>query len=79
MSRVCRPRFHCSFGTRDATDYQSLARLDGQRYAKLAADLVRHGIWVAGRGVWYVSASHGDEELDAALTRFERALSDDGS
>jgi glutamate-1-semialdehyde 2,1-aminomutase len=71
--------FHCSFGTQDATDYQSLARLDRQRYAKLAADLVRQGIWVAGRGVWYVSASHGDQELDAALTRFERALSDGGS
>jgi glutamate-1-semialdehyde 2,1-aminomutase len=66
--------FHCSFGTQDATDYRSLSRLDGQRYARLAADLVQHGIWVAGRGVWYVSASHGDQELDAALTRFESAI-----
>ena len=35
---------------------------------------VEHGIWVTARGVWYVSASHGDEELEAVLTRFELAL-----
>jgi glutamate-1-semialdehyde 2,1-aminomutase len=66
--------FHCSFGIEDATDYRSLSRLDGERYARLAAALVEHGIWVAARGVWYVSASHGDEELEAALTRFDQAL-----
>jgi hypothetical protein len=49
-------------------------RLDGERYARLAAALVEHGIWVASRGVWYVSASHGDAELDAMLTRFDHAL-----
>jgi glutamate-1-semialdehyde 2,1-aminomutase len=66
--------FHVSFGEADATDYRSLAGLDGERYARLAAGLVEHGIWVASRGVWYVSASHGDAELDAALTRFDQAL-----
>ncbi|HEX7163133.1 MAG TPA: aspartate aminotransferase family protein [Trebonia sp.] len=67
--------FHCSFGTEDATDYRSLSRLDGGRYAELATALVEHGIWVTARGVWYVSASHGDEELEAVLARFELALS----
>ena len=66
--------FHCSFGTEDATDYRSRSRLDGGRYAELATALVEHGIWVTARGVWYVSASHGDEELEAALTRFELAV-----
>jgi glutamate-1-semialdehyde 2,1-aminomutase len=66
--------FHCSFGTEDATDYRSLSRLDSGRYAELATALVEHGIWVTARGVWYVSASHGDEELEAALTRFELAV-----
>jgi glutamate-1-semialdehyde 2,1-aminomutase len=67
--------FHCSFGTEDATDYRSLSRLDGDRYAELATALVEQGIWVTARGVWYVSASHGHEELEAVLTRFELALS----
>lgn len=66
--------FHVSFGDADVTDYRSLQRLDLDRYAQLADDLVEHGIWVARRGVWYVSASHGPEELTAALKRFDETL-----
>jgi glutamate-1-semialdehyde 2,1-aminomutase len=68
--------FHVSFGEDDATDYRSLQKLDLARYEKLAESLVAHGLWVAGRGVWYVSAAHGPAELDIALTRFDQALSD---
>lgn len=68
--------FHVSFGTADVTDYRSLQRLDLARYERLAAALIRNGVWVAARGVWYVSASHGPAELDAALSRAERALLD---
>lgn len=68
--------FHVSFGDAEVTDYRSLQQLDLERYDRLAKSLVDHGLWVAGRGVWYVSASHGGDELDAALTRFEAALKD---
>ena len=68
--------FHVSFGEQDATDHRTLQRLDLARYAKLAEALVEHGVWVAARGVWYVSASHGSAELDAALTRFDQTLAD---
>ncbi|GAA3810541.1 aspartate aminotransferase family protein [Amycolatopsis tucumanensis] len=68
--------FHVSFGDADVSDYRSLQQLDLARYERLAKSLVEHGIWVTGRGVWYVSASHGGDELDAALTRFEAALRD---
>ncbi|WP_129670116.1 aspartate aminotransferase family protein [Phytoactinopolyspora endophytica] len=70
--------FHMSFGDADVTDFRSLQRLDLSRYAEFAEELVRHGIWVAPRGIWYVSASHGSVELDAALTRFEKTLTDWG-
>ncbi|WP_236789879.1 aspartate aminotransferase family protein [Amycolatopsis sp. GM8] len=66
--------FHVSFGDADVIDYRSLQQLDLALYEKLAAVLVEHGIWVAGRGVWYVSASHGPRELETALTRFDKAL-----
>lgn len=66
--------FHVSFGDVDATDYRSLRQLDLARYEQLADALVEHGIWVARRGVWYVSASHGPRELDAALSRFDATL-----
>ncbi|GAB3585076.1 glutamate-1-semialdehyde 2,1-aminomutase [Amycolatopsis endophytica] len=68
--------FHVSFGEAEVRDYRTLQQLDLARYERLSRDLVRHGLWVAGRGVWYVSACHGEEELDAALTRFESALAD---
>jgi glutamate-1-semialdehyde 2,1-aminomutase len=68
--------FHVSFGEDEATDFRTLQRLDLDRYEEFAAALVGHGVWVAGRGVWFVSASHGQTELDAALARFEETLRD---
>lgn len=68
--------FHVSFGNAEVTDYRSLQRLDLARYARFADTLVANGVWVAGRGIWYVSASHGPDELDIALARFGKALSE---
>lgn len=68
------PAFHVSFGDAEVRDYRSLQQLDLARYETLASVLVEHGIWVTGRGVWYVSASHGQRELETALTRFDKAL-----
>ncbi|GAA2796420.1 aspartate aminotransferase family protein [Kribbella solani] len=66
--------FHMSFGDADVTDYRSLQKLDLARYERLAAALVDNGIWLAGRGIWYVSGAHGPRELDVALTRFDKTL-----
>lgn len=66
--------FHVSFGEAHPVDYRSLQQLDLARYEQLARALVDHGVWLTGRGIWYVSAAHGSNELDAALTRFDTAL-----
>jgi glutamate-1-semialdehyde 2,1-aminomutase len=51
-------------------DAASLARhRDVAAYAELARKLVDHGVWVAGRGVWYTSAAHGERELEAVVER----------
>ncbi|TDD70748.1 aspartate aminotransferase family protein [Jiangella aurantiaca] len=68
--------FHVSFGDAEVVDYRSLQQLDLARYEDLAEALVDHGVWVASRGVWYVSATHGPGELDAALTRFAKTLTE---
>ncbi|WP_166355656.1 aspartate aminotransferase family protein [Phytoactinopolyspora limicola] len=69
--------FHVSFGDPEPIyDYAGLARIDLARYARFADTLVDHGVWVAARGIWYVSAAHGETELATALERFEAALSD---
>lgn len=66
--------FHVSFGNAEVTDYRTLQQLDLARYESLSRVLVDNGIWVTGRGVWYVSAAHGLRELEAALTRFDKAV-----
>lgn len=70
--------FHVSFGTADVTDYRTLQRLDLAQYERFAQTLINNGLWVAARGVWYVSASHGPAELDAALSRAKRAFDEWG-
>ena len=68
--------FHVGFGADDGPvrDHAGLAALDLQRYADLVPVFVDHGIWVAPRGIWYVSAAHGDSELTAVLDRLDAAL-----
>ncbi|WP_166356313.1 aspartate aminotransferase family protein [Phytoactinopolyspora limicola] len=68
--------FHVSFGPPDRIgDHATVeAKLDLARYAELAAVLVDHGIWVAPRGIWYVSAAHGERELTATVDRLDSAL-----
>ena len=56
-------------------DAGAVRRRDAIRYGELVDQLLRLGIWVAGRGVWYVSAAHGDAELEIALTAVETAVS----
>ena len=69
--------FHASFGDEEVEvrDHRDLEKLDTDRYRKLAGLLIEHGVWVAGRGIWYLSAAHGDREVDVTLERAEAALS----
>lgn len=67
--------FHMSFGPgSEVRNVRDLAALDLERYARFARVLADHGVWVAGRGIWYVSAAHGERELAALLERFDAAL-----
>jgi glutamate-1-semialdehyde 2,1-aminomutase len=66
--------FHASFGDGDVYDLRGVQALDTTGYKRLAARLVDAGVWVAARGIWYVSAAHGERELEVTLERAERAL-----
>jgi glutamate-1-semialdehyde 2,1-aminomutase len=67
--------FHSSFGDAEVYDASSASQLDNVRYSRFAQVLVAHGVWVAGRGVWYTSAAHGDAELGAVTERVDSAMS----
>jgi glutamate-1-semialdehyde 2,1-aminomutase len=66
--------FHASFGDGEVHDFRGVQALDGARYKRLAWRLVDVGVWVAARGIWYVSAAHGEREVEVTLERVEQAL-----
>lgn len=68
--------FSASVGeqTADFCDFRQYAARDAGAYVRLAESLGRNGVWVAGRGVWYVSIAHGDKEVEETLLRTEAAI-----
>jgi glutamate-1-semialdehyde 2,1-aminomutase len=66
--------FHASFGDGEVYDFRDVQALDTARYKVLAARLVDAGLWLAARGIWYVSAAHGERELEVTLERAARAF-----
>jgi len=69
--------FHVSFTSEGIIeDFQGLARTDSTRYVALSHALADAGVWVAGRGVWYVSAAHGADEFRDTVQRLDATFSD---
>jgi len=67
--------FNVSFGTPAvAHDYRETLLRDRARYQRLAVRLASAGVWLAGRGIWYLSAAHGDREIETALSRVAETL-----
>jgi glutamate-1-semialdehyde 2,1-aminomutase len=67
--------FHASFGDEaEVWDYRALADLDSDGYRNLVSCLIEEGVWVAGRGIWYLSAAHGEREVEVTLERADAAL-----
>lgn len=68
--------FHTSFGEGIVVEnHADLRKLDHARYRELAGKLVENGVWVAARGIWYLSTAHGDNEVETTLERAEAAMS----
>lgn len=66
--------FHASFGDGPAIDYRTLSAFDTERYAAFTEILIQHGVWVAGRGIWYLSTAHDDADIDETLDRVDAAM-----
>lgn len=67
--------FHVSFGeTGDVVDHAGISRLDLARYARFAQTLAGRGVWVANRGIWFVSTAHGESEFSDTLERVDAAF-----
>lgn len=70
--------FHARFdsGADPITRYAQLQTVDQDLYGRFAGQLIDHGIWVAYRGIWYVSAAHTLDDVDETIKRFEAAVTD---
>ena len=67
--------FHVSFDTTDpVTSFSDLQRADSDRYRRLVPHAIDAGVWLTGRGIWYVSGAHDDATNDATLARMRKAL-----
>jgi glutamate-1-semialdehyde 2,1-aminomutase len=68
--------FHLSFDNNEPVRcYQDLLRADSARYRRFAATSARDaGLWLASRGICYVSASHDEATTAETLNRLRAAL-----
>lgn len=70
------PMFHLAFTEAPIYDYRSATQADTPRYHRFAAALMQRGVRVLERGLWYVSTTHTDEDIEAALAAVREALAE---
>lgn len=70
------PAFHLSFTEQAALkEYRDYAwGCDLERYGAFTVELLKRGVRVAGRGIWYLSAAHTEEHVEKTLGIVEEAL-----
>ncbi len=68
--------FHTSVAVADVevNDYHDLALLDAASYVELVDRFIASGVWLSGRGIWYLSTAHGEHEIEVTLERCGQAL-----
>jgi glutamate-1-semialdehyde 2,1-aminomutase len=49
------------------TSYRDCLEDDGSKYAEFAKGLLDRGIRVIGRGIWYISSVHTEQDIDLAV------------
>jgi glutamate-1-semialdehyde 2,1-aminomutase len=68
--------FHASVASSDVEvmNFRDLDRLDAAAYQDLVRRMIDAGIWLTGRGIWYLSAVHGEREVEITLERCGEAF-----
>jgi glutamate-1-semialdehyde 2,1-aminomutase len=69
--------FHVSFTEQPPIrDYRDYAlHCDKARYDAFALEMLKRGVRLIGRGLWYVSAAHTDDHVERTLAAADQALS----
>jgi glutamate-1-semialdehyde 2,1-aminomutase len=64
----------CFLDVDEITDYRSYSRQDAARQQAFLRALQAEGVRVTARGTWFMSAAHGDTEIDRTLEAAEASL-----
>ena len=71
------PMFATSFSGLDkSVDYRSTLSADKAKLGKFISGMHEAGIRVIGRGLWYISAVHTEEEIDQAIATARQVLTE---
>jgi len=71
------PMFHAGFTELAAVrDYRETFCYDRAKYASFALAMQERGIRLIGRGLWYVSLAHTEEDVDQCITAAGEAFRD---
>lgn len=69
------PMFATSFTAIEKTnDYRDTLAADKAKLGKFIAAMHEEGVRVIGRGLWYISAVHTDDDIDTAIATAEKVL-----
>jgi glutamate-1-semialdehyde 2,1-aminomutase len=69
--------FHMSFTEIDQIrDYRDYAiHCDKARYDRFTLEMMKRGVRLIGRGIWYISAAHTEDQIARTLVAVEESLS----
>lgn len=71
------PMFHTGFTVRDRVrDYRDTFAYDRPRFADFVFRMQERGIRLIGRGLWYLSAAHTEEEVERAVATAGEVLTE---
>lgn len=69
------PMFNIAFTDMDAVrDYRDTLKLDRVKLGKFISAMHDHKIRIIGRGLWYISAAHTEDEIDEAINVATKVL-----
>ncbi len=62
------PMIHASFTDLERlTNYRDCLKCDAAKYAEFVKGMLDRGVRLIGRGIWYISAAHTQEDIDYAI------------
>jgi glutamate-1-semialdehyde 2,1-aminomutase len=69
------PMFHTGFSSLEhCYDYRDTLQYDKARYGAFVRGMQERGVRLIGRGLWYISAAHSEEDIDTALSAAAETL-----